>query len=183
MYNVNMGERLKKSIGSVIFTSDQINNRIKELAHKIETLYQGEEVTIVAITNGSILFVADLIKQLSLPTRLDCIRISSYGAKTVSTIPSIIHDLRIDIKNHNVLIVDDILDTGKTLQCVVDSIKRLSPKSLRTCVLLDKKERREVKIEADLVGFTSPNKFVIGYGLDYNEYYRNLPYIAEFNQC
>jgi hypoxanthine phosphoribosyltransferase len=111
--------------------------------------------------------------------RLDCIRVSSYGMKTKSIgTPQIIHSLTIDIKNRDVLLIDDILDTGKTLKLVSELVRELKPSSLRTCVLLDKKARREVPIEADFVGFEIPDRFVVGYGLDFAERYRNLPGIG-----
>jgi hypoxanthine phosphoribosyltransferase len=125
------------------------------------------------------MFTADLMREIDNPVRLDCIRVSSYGAKTKSIgTPQIIHSLTLDIMQRDVLLIDDILDTGKTFKLVSDLIKELKPSSLRTCVLLDKKGRREVPFEADFVGFEIPDKFVVGYGLDFAERYRNLPGIG-----
>jgi hypoxanthine phosphoribosyltransferase len=142
-------------------------------------VYGKGEFTIVSLINGAVMFTADLMREIDNPVRLDCIRVSSYGAKTKSIgTPQVIYSLTLDIRGRHVLLIDDILDTGKTLSLVSKLIRELTPASLRTCVLLDKNERREVEIEADFVGFDIPNKFVVGYGLDFAERYRNLPYIG-----
>ena len=130
----------------------------------------------IAIINGALLFAADLLREIRRPIRLDCIRVSSYRNDTRSLgRPEIVHSLTIDIANRHVLLIDDILDTGKTLSVVVNLIRKLNPASVRTCVLLDKKGRREVEFEADFVGFPIPDRFVVGCGLDFNHLYRNLP--------
>ena len=137
------------------------------------------EITIVAIINGAILFTADLLREIPNPIRLDCIRVSSYRNDTKShDKPQLVHSLTLDVANRHVLLIDDILDTGKTLSMVVGLIRKLSPASVKVCVLLDKKGRREVPFEADFVGFEIPDKFVVGYGLDFAERYRNLPCIG-----
>jgi hypoxanthine phosphoribosyltransferase len=166
-------------LASVLFTEAQIKRRVRGLAREIKQVYGKEEFTIVALINGAVMFTADLMREIENPVRLDCIRVSSYGAtmKSVGT-PQILADLTLDIANRDVLIIDDILDTGKTLSLVTALAKKLKPASLRSCVLLDKKARREVKFEADFVGFEIPNKFVVGYGLDFAERYRNLPCIG-----
>jgi len=126
-----------------------------------------------------VMFTSDLMREIDNPVRLDCIRVSSYGAHTVSIgTPQLISSLTLDIRRRHVLVIDDILDTGKTLQFVTKLIRRHRPASLRTCVLLDKKARRQVAIEADFVGFSIPDEFVVGYGLDFAERYRNLPCIG-----
>ena len=164
---------------SVLFTEEDIQARVKELARKLKHIYGDEEFTIVAIMNGAILFTADLMRELDNATRLDCIRTTSYGNTTESRgTPKLIHGLTLDVKDRHVLIVDDILDTGKTLSMISGMIRGMHPKSVNVCVLLDKKSRRLVPFEADLVGFQIPDKFVVGYGLDFAERYRNLPYIA-----
>ena len=164
---------------SVLFTEAQIKRRIRSLAKELKSVYGDGEYTIVSLINGAIMFTADLMREIDNPVRLDCIRISSYGAKTKSVgVPQVIATLTLDIKNRHVLIVDDILDTGKTLSLVAGLVRELNPASLRVCVLLDKRGRREVPFEADFVGFKIPDKFVIGYGLDYAERYRNLPCIG-----
>jgi hypoxanthine phosphoribosyltransferase len=164
---------------TVLVSETAIKRRLKKLGADISAIYGKEEITVVAIINGAILFTADLLRQISNPVRLDCIRISSYRNETKSHgKPKLLHSLSLDLTNRHVLLIDDILDTGKTLSVVVDIIKKLNPASVRTCVLLDKKGRREVDFTADLVGFEIPDKFVVGYGLDFAERYRNLPCIG-----
>jgi hypoxanthine phosphoribosyltransferase len=164
---------------TVLVSETAIKNRLKKLGAEISAVYGKEEITVVAIINGAILFTADLLRQISNPVRLDCIRVSSYRNETKSHgKPKLLHSLSLDLTNRHVLLIDDILDTGKTLSVVVDIIKKLKPASVRTCVLLDKKGRREVDFTADLVGFEIPDKFVVGYGLDFAERYRNLPCIG-----
>jgi hypoxanthine phosphoribosyltransferase len=163
----------------VLFTERQIRRRVKSLAREIKAVYGQREFTIVSLINGAVMFTADLMREIDNPVRLDCIRVSSYGALTRSIgTPQVIHSLTLDIARRHVLIIDDILDTGKTLKLVRGLALKLKPASLRTCVLLDKKARREVDLEADFVGFEIPDKFVVGYGLDFAERYRNLPCIG-----
>jgi len=164
---------------AVLVTEAAIKRRLKKLGADISTAYGKEEITVIAIINGAILFTADLLRQLSNPIRLDCVRISSYrnDSKSLGK-PKLLYNLTLDIANRHVLLIDDILDTGKTLSVVVDLIKKQHPASVRTCVLLDKIGRREVEFEADFVGFQIPDRFVVGYGLDFAERYRNLPCIG-----
>ena len=166
-------------LSQVLFTGAQIKRRVKSLAREIKTVYGEGEFTIISLINGAVMFTADLMREIDNPVRLDCIRVSSYGNKTKSIgAPQIVHSLTLDIRKRHVLLIDDILDTGKTLKLVTELIRALRPASLRTCVLLDKKARREVAIEADFAGFEIPDKFVVGYGLDFAERYRNLPVIG-----
>lgn len=164
---------------SILVTEAAIKRRLKKLGADIAAAYGDEEITVVAIINGAILFTADLLRAIPNPIRLDCIRISSYRNDTKSHgKPQLLHSLQLDINNRHVLLIDDILDTGKTLSVVVQIIKKLNPASVRTCVLLDKQGRREVEFTADFVGFEIPDRFVVGYGLDFAERYRNLPCIG-----
>jgi hypoxanthine phosphoribosyltransferase len=164
---------------SVLFTEAQIKKRVHELGRELKGAFGSGEFTIVSIINGAVMFTADLMRQIENPVRLDCIRISSYANRTKSVgTPQIVHSLTIDIAKRHVLLIDDILDTGKTITLVSGLIEKLGPASLRTCVLLDKQGRREVPFEADFVGFKIPDKFVVGYGLDFAERYRNLPCIG-----
>lgn len=170
---------LHPDLAEVLLTEDQIRARIKTLAAEIKRVYGDGEFTIIALINGAVMFTADLMREIDNPVRLDCIRVSSYGSKTKSIgSPQVIYSLTLDIAQRDVLIIDDILDTGKTLKLVRDLVNELKPASARTCVLLDKKARREVSMEADFVGFEIPDKFVVGYGLDFAERYRNLPGIG-----
>ena len=170
---------LHPDLAAVLYTEEQIKRRVRGLAREIKSVYGHGEFTIVALINGAVMFTADLMREIDNPVRLDCIRVSSYGAGTKSVgTPQILADLTLDIAGRDVLLVDDILDTGKTLALVSELARKLKPASLRSCVLLDKKARREVAFEADFVGFEIPNKFVVGYGLDFAERYRNLPCIG-----
>jgi hypoxanthine phosphoribosyltransferase len=167
------------ALETVLLTEEQIQKRVDELVLEIRKIYGDEEITIISIINGAILFTADLLRRLPNPIRLDCIRISSYRNATKSMgVPQVIQSFQLDVAGRHVLLMDDILDTGKTLSLVKQMLRMMNPASLRTCVLLDKKERREVDIEADFAGFSIPNKFVVGYGLDFDERYRNIPCIG-----
>jgi hypoxanthine phosphoribosyltransferase len=174
--------RKHPDLESILFTEAQIKQRVRGIGKEIRAAYGDGEFTIVSIINGAILFTADLMREIPNPVRLDCIRISSYANRTQSVgVPQIVHSLTIDIAKRHVLLIDDILDTGKTITLVAGLISKLGPASLRTCVLLDKKGRREVPFEADFVGFAIPDRFVVGYGLDFAERYRNLPCIGILN--
>lgn len=167
--------RRHPDLQSVLVTQAQISRRVKTLARDLKRTYGDEEITVVAIMNGAILFTADLLREIDNPIRLDCIRTTSYGSSTESHgTPKLVHGLTLDITDRHVLVVDDILDTGKTLSLIASMIRGMRPASLRVCVLLDKKGRRVVPFEADFVGFEIPDKFVVGYGLDFAERYRNL---------
>jgi len=173
---------MKEDLSKIVVSEDQLHVRIEELGREITETYQGldaEEVTVICITNGSILFCADLLRKLRLHVRLDCIRVSSYQDETKPlTEPEIVDHIRLDIAHRHVLLIDDVLDTGRTLKKIVAVLKALEPATLKTCVLLDKKGRRQVNYEADFSGFEIPDAFVVGYGLDFAERYRNLPCIG-----
>jgi hypoxanthine phosphoribosyltransferase len=170
---------LHPDLESVMFTKAEIMRRVKSLGVELKAFYADGEFTIISIINGAVMFTADLMREIDNPVRLDCVRISSYGDKSQSIgAPQIVHSLTLDIAKRHVLLIDDILDTGKTLSLVVGLIRKLNPASLRVCVLLDKQGRREVPADADFVGFKIPDKFVVGYGLDFAERYRNLPCIG-----
>lgn len=163
----------------ILVTEAAIKNRLKVLGAEISKAYGSEELTVIAVVNGAIFFTADLLRHLRTPVRLDCIRVSSYRNSTRPVgPPRILDSLQLDIEQRHVLLIDDILDTGRTLAVVVSEIQKRKPASVRTCVLLDKKVRREVPLEADFVGFPIPDQFVVGYGLDFAERYRNLPCIG-----
>ncbi|HCJ12065.1 MAG: hypoxanthine phosphoribosyltransferase [Verrucomicrobia bacterium GWF2_51_19] len=166
----------------ILLTNEQIQTRLKELGATITAYYRQRDVntiTLVCITNGSIVFVADLMRYFDMHVRLDSMRISSYLEGTsASRKPQLAADISLDIRNEHVLVLDDILDTGHTLTKVLDVLGGKAPASVEVCVLLDKKERREVPIQANFVGFEIPNAFVVGYGLDFDQKYRNLACIG-----
>ena len=157
-----------------------VENRIKELAKQIEKDYAGEELYCVGLLKGSVVFLSDLVKEINIPVIIDFMSVSSYGSETVSSGDvKILKDTDLDLRGKHVLIVEDIIDTGLTLEHVIRYFKESKGvKTLKTCTLLSKPERRKVNIDIDYVGFDVPDKFVIGYGLDYDQKYRNLPYIA-----
>ena len=168
-----------EDLESVLLSETQIANRVAELAKEISSHYGDKGITIICVLSGALVFTSDLIRKLKLPTRLDCLRSDSYGNSTrANHPPRISSPLKTDIENQHVLLVDDILDTGNTLSGLMDHWGQSKPASLRTCVLLDKKERRQLGIQADHVGFTVPDTFVVGYGLDFAERYRTLPCIG-----
>jgi hypoxanthine phosphoribosyltransferase len=168
----------QREVERVLITDGQLAQRVRSLARAIEHDFRGREVVVVALLNGTVLFLADLIRHLSLPLRLDFIGVSSYGAGTESGELVFTKELRLDVRGRDVLLVDDILDTGKTLSRVIPKLRSLKPRRIKVCVLLDKPARRVAKVAADYVGFEIPDVFVVGYGLDYAEKYRNLPFVG-----
>jgi hypoxanthine phosphoribosyltransferase len=162
----------------VLISKAALARRVRELSHEIERDFAGRELVVVAVLNGTVMFLADLLRHLTLPLRLDFIGVSSYGAGTESGEMVFTKELRLDVRGRDVLLVDDILDTGKTLKRVVAKLQQLEPRRLKTCVLLEKAERRVEEIRADYIGFNIPDLFVVGYGLDYAERYRNLPFVG-----
>jgi len=170
--------RWRKDVANVLITDTQLARRIAALGRQIERDYAGRELVIVSLLNGTVMFLGDLIRHIGIPLRLDFMGVSSYGAGTESGELVYTKELRLDVKGREVLLVDDILDTGKTLSRVTKKLRLLKPKRIRTCVLLDKKARRVETVEADYVGFEIPDSFVVGYGLDFAERYRNLPFVG-----
>ncbi len=170
---------MEQDMERVLFTQEQVAGRIREMAQEITRDYAGKAPLVVGILRGSFIFMADLVRLLELPLSLDFLSASSYGAGTVSSGKVNIRlDLQEDIAGRDVLLVEDILDTGNTLSKLVAELQGRGPASLKLCVLLDKPDRRTKPIQADYVGFTIPDAFVVGCGLDYDQRYRNLPYIG-----
>lgn len=168
----------QKEIESVLISEAQIAARVAEMTAEIQRDFKGRELVIVSVLTGTVMFLADLIRHLELPLRLDFMGVSSYGSGTVSSELVFTKELRLDVAGRDVLLVDDILDTGRTMVQVLAKLFVLRPRTIKTCVLLDKPSRRVEKVKADYVGFVIPDKFVVGYGLDYAERYRNLPFVG-----
>lgn len=166
----------------VLIDEQTIAKRVAELGDKITKEYENKELLVICILKGAVIFMSDLIKRIEVPLAIDFMAVSSYGKSTRSSgVVRIIKDLDEEIEGKDVLIVEDIVDTGLTLKFLADNILSRKPKSLKICCLLDKPSRRQIKVEADYVGFEIPDEFVIGYGLDYSHKYRNLPYIGVFD--
>lgn len=166
----------------VLFSRDRIATEVERLGREISRDFAGEEVMLIGVLKGSFLFVADLIRVLEVPALIDFVRLASYGAGTQSSgIVEFRKNLEMSIEGRNVIIVEDIIDSGYTLECLYNKLLLQNPKSLKICTLIDKKARRAVEIEADYAGITMDDGFIIGYGLDYDEKYRDLPdiYLVE----
>ena len=170
---------MTEDIQEVLFTEEEIQARVAELGSEITKRYRGKEITVISILNGAIFFTADLLRKIKLNVRLNSIRVSSYlNSTTPIREPAIADGLHHNVEGKHVILIDDILDTAQTLSRVANLFKAQSPASLRSCVLLDKPARRKVVYQADFVGFKIPDQFVVGYGLDFAQKYRNLPYIG-----
>ncbi len=160
----------------ILFPKETIQKRVRELANQISKDYAGKELILIGVLKGAFIFMADLIREINIPCRVDFARLASYGAGSESSGKVVLtKDIETSIKDKDILIVEDILDTGLTMQYFVEWLKERNPKSLNTCVFLDKRKRRKVPLEADYVGFTIDDGFVVGYGLDFNEMYRFSP--------
>ena len=163
----------------ILIAKTDIEKRVRELADTISSDYEGRELILIGILKGAFVFMADLVRQLRIPCQVDFVRLASYGTGTVSTGNiAISKDIETSIEGRDVLVVEDIVDTGLTLSALVERLKKRDPRSLKVCVFLDKKDRRKVPFEAEYVGFNIPDRFVVGYGLDFNEMYRFLPDIC-----
>jgi len=171
---------MKNTIGEILISETEIKKKVSELAEKLVIDYKNKNLTIIGVLNGSLVFLSDLIRYITFPVKIDTIRATTYvGASTSPRAETeIIHHININVKDEHVLIVDDILDTGKTLSGIVRMITKHSPLSIKVCVLLNKMVRREIEIVPDYCCFEIKDKFVVGYGLDFDNRYRNLPYVA-----
>lgn len=166
-------------VKEILFDEEQIAARVAELGRQISEDYAGEEVIVVCVLNGAMPFTADLLRKLEGQVRLDTIAASSYGNGTISSgTVKITKELKTDIVGRNVLLVDDVFDTGLTMSLLVETLQARGAKSIKSCVFLDKTARHSVVYRPDYVGYEIPDAFVIGYGLDYNEQYRQLPYVG-----
>lgn len=183
MMGAKTTDEFNSKIKRIIITEEQIKSAIEKSGKQISDSYDGRPFLLVSILKGSFVFLADLCRSISVPCEIGFMCAKSYYGGTVSTgVVNITMDLEQDVSKYHVIIVEDIIDTGRTLSSVVDMLKLRNPLSLKIVTLLDKPSRRTVDLKADISLFTIPDYFVIGYGLDCGEYYRNLPYIAEYNE-
>ena len=174
-----IGNDMLKDIDRILISEEELSKIVKELGAKITEDYKDKNLLLVSILKGSVTFMADLMREINIPCNLDFMAVSSYGSGTKSSgVVKIIKDLDSSIEGKDLLIVEDILDSGRTLNYIKEILLARNPKSIRICTLFDKPERRDVDLYADYIGSKVPNEFIVGYGLDYNEYYRNLPYIG-----
>jgi hypoxanthine phosphoribosyltransferase len=171
---------LQSDVAEVLVSEDQIQAKVRELGARISADYAGRELTLVSVLKGSLPFMADLMRSITVPVRIDLMEVSSYGGTSTesSGLVRILKDLSASIADEDVLLVEDIIDTGLTLNYLIRYLRGKSPASLRICTLLDKPARRLVEIPVDYTGFTIDDRFVVGYGLDFGEFYRNLRYVG-----
>ena len=170
---------MKQDIERVLFSEQEIAETVRRLGAQISTDYAGKNLLLVSVLKGAVVFMTDLMRSITIPCSIDFMATSSYGSGVkTSGVVKILKDLDRPIEGFDVLIVEDILDSGRTLQYIIELLRGRQPNSVRICTLFDKPEGRQVPIFADYVGLPVPNEFIVGYGLDYNELYRNLPYIG-----
>lgn len=170
---------MRRDIQEVLFTEAELNERISELGEQITADYEGKSLIVVGILKGSNIFTSDLVRKINLPLKMDFMAVSSYGNATESTgVVKILKDLDRDIEGEHVLIVEDIVDSGLTLKYLKDILFTRNPASVKVCTLLDKPARRKENITPDYLGYEVPDEFIVGYGIDYAERYRNLPYVG-----
>src|SRR5436189_5390306 len=170
---------MQDDLDRILFHETTILRRLDEMAAKISQDYRDRDLTVIAILNGSLIFIADLLRRIPLPLKLDCLSVASYHGKAQTSQEVIFKQVGLpDLADRNILLLDDILDSGHTLAAIREKLKTANPRSIRICVLLSKKKERSRQVDADYVGFEIEDEFVVGYGLDFMEQYRNLPYIG-----
>jgi len=163
----------------VLLTEKEVDERIQAIGEQISKDYAGKEIHMICVLKGGVFFMCELAKRISVPVSLDFMAVSSYGGDTKSSgVVKIVKDLDENIQGKDVLVVEDIVDSGRTLSCLMELLRERGPASLQLCTLLDKPDRRVIPVEVNYTGFTIPDEFVVGYGLDYAQKYRNLPYIG-----
>ena len=174
-----MNDNMKEVVLRVLLSEDEIREKVRELGGKITADYKNSNLMLVTVLKGAVVFLADLMRQIDVPAEIDFMVVSSYGSGVKSSgVVKIVKDLDVPLAGKDILIVEDILDSGLTLSYIKELLESRGPRSIRIATLLDKPSRRKVDLQADYIGFSVPDEFVIGYGLDYDEKYRNLPYIG-----
>jgi hypoxanthine phosphoribosyltransferase len=170
---------LEQAVTEILVDEESLRSRVAELGEEISRDYEGRDLLLIGVLKGAVFFMADLMRQLTVPCEIDFMAISSYGASTDSSgVVRILKDLDINIEGRHVLVVEDIIDSGLTLSYLMRNLEARQPASLEVCALMTKPERREIDVPVRYIGFEIPNRFVIGYGLDFGERYRNLPYVG-----
>ena len=170
---------MRGDLERVLFDEPAIHRRLDDIAAQVSSDYRDRELTVIAVLHGSLMFVADLLRRIPLPLKLDCVSVASYHGKAQSSAEVAFKEVTVpDVVGRDVLILDDILDSGHTLAAIREKLETAKPRSIRVCVLLSKKKQRAREVNADYVGFEIEDEFVVGYGLDFRERYRNLPYIG-----
>lgn len=166
----------------ILFNRDEIKTKVEELGEKISKDYKDKDLIVISLLRGSFIFAADLVREINVPVEIDFMTTSSYGNdEETSGRVDIVNNFRTEITGKDVLIVDDIMDSGITMRYVFEHIKKYNPNSIKTCVMLDKPSRRRVEMKPDYIGFTIPDVFIVGYGLNYGNHYRNIPYIYTYD--
>jgi hypoxanthine phosphoribosyltransferase len=174
-----MNVSIKKDIAEVLISTEELQAKVAELGWQISEDYRGRDPLLICLLRGAVVFLSDLIRAIEVPLEMDFMAISSYGASTESSgVVRLVMDLKSTITGRNVLIVEDIVDTGRTLAYILDNLRTRRPADIKVCALLSKPSRREAQVKLDYIGFEIPDAFVVGYGLDYAEGYRNLPFIG-----
>jgi hypoxanthine phosphoribosyltransferase len=170
---------MRGDLERVLFDEPAIHRRLDDIAALVSSDYRDRELTVIAVLHGSLMFVADLLRRIPLPLKLDCVSVASYHGKAQSSSEVVFKEVTVpDVVGRDVLVLDDILDSGHTLAAIREKLETAKPRSIRVCVLLSKKKQRAWEVNADYVGFEIEDEFVVGYGLDFRERYRNLPYIG-----
>lgn len=174
-----MNDNMKEDVLRVLLSEDEIREKVRELGGKITADYKNSNLMLVTVLKGAVVFLADLMRQIDVPAEIDFMVVSSYGSGVKSSgVVKIVKDLDVPLAGKDILIVEDILDSGLTLSYIKELLESRGPRSIRIATLLDKPSRRKVDLQADYIGFSVPDEFVIGYGLDYDEKYRNLPFVG-----
>jgi hypoxanthine phosphoribosyltransferase len=175
----SVATELEQAVTEILVDEESLRSRVAELGEEISRDYEGRDLLLIGVLKGAVFFMADLMRQLTVPCEIDFMAISSYGASTDSSgVVRILKDLDINIEGRHVLVVEDIIDSGLTLSYLMRNLEARQPASLEVCALMTKPERREIDVPVRYIGFEIPNRFVIGYGLDFGERYRNLPYVG-----
>lgn len=169
---------MNNDIERILISQDQIDQREDELAAELTAKYQDQFPIVVSVLTGAMIFTSDMLKRLNFKLNVDLVDVSSYAGANSTGEVQLVQDLKFDVSGRSVIVMEDIIDTGRTLAYLVQLLKNRGAKSVEVCALLDKPERREAEVDGDYVGFKTPNEFLVGYGLDYNDLYRNLPYVG-----